>query len=241
MSHVIPSIIDVGYTSLGCFNDNAAAPALRSNEGRFPSLDGTAAARADPINKCYQIAYQLNHPVFGIQNGACMSMADLVPGGDYARYGTASSCPSDGRGGNLINHIYQVTGVASYDPDYSTLPYTSLGCWKDASAFRTLRNLESGDPVLDSTPFARLNAVNKCYQAASFRGLTVFGLSDGGSCWGAVDNVPGGDYTRYGNATYCPRDGRGGTLFNHVYQIKNAPQASTIFNFTALPYTSLGW
>lgn len=231
----------IGYTSLGCWNDNSSSPALRNNENKsFPSLDGTASTRTDSINKCYQTAFQLGHNVFAVQNGACYSMADFIPGGDYARYGTASSCPSDGRGGTLINNVYQITGAANYDPNFTTLPYTSLGCWKDSLTARIMRLLE-GDAALDSSYWARTDAITKCYGVAAFRGLNVFGIADGGQCWGALDNVPSGDYSKQGTNSFCPRDGKGLSLVNHVYQIKNSLQAATVLNYTTLPYTSLGW
>lgn len=94
------------YWNYGCFTDNITSPALLSNEGvGYSQLDGVASTRVDAITKCFQVAQQLNHTVFGLRNGSCFSRND-VPGGLYTRYGASLSCPTHGRGTDQSLNVY---------------------------------------------------------------------------------------------------------------------------------------
>ncbi|XP_078700177.1 uncharacterized protein LOC144926966 [Branchiostoma floridae x Branchiostoma belcheri] len=95
--------------------------------------------------------------------------------------------------------------------------YISLGCWSDTPD-RAIPTLEGTDPLLDGSDYhSRTNALEKCFQVALSRGLTVFAVQDGGWCAGSADAHR--TYNKYGRSTACAADGEGGTLANEVYQI----------------------
>jgi len=90
--------------------------------------------------------------------------------------------------------------------------FTSLGCWKDTGN----RAIPDMDSALGGNYKLRKDAINKCYRLAVSKGLTVFGVQDGGWC-AAGKSVA--DAQKYGEATNCMH-GKGGGWANDVYQVK---------------------
>ncbi|XP_035657768.1 uncharacterized protein LOC118403261 [Branchiostoma floridae] len=95
--------------------------------------------------------------------------------------------------------------------------YQSLGCWKDNLTDRAIPTLEGTDPRLGDSYGARSNPVEKCYQVAHSRGLTVFAVQDGGQCFGSANGH--NTFFKYGRSSACGVDGEGGTSTNEVYLI----------------------
>ncbi|XP_035695381.1 uncharacterized protein LOC118429108 [Branchiostoma floridae] len=96
--------------------------------------------------------------------------------------------------------------------------YMSLGCWKDKSS-RAIGLLEGKDSRLNADYKRRNNALGKCYQVAKDRGFMVFGVQNGGQCFGSP--IAGGTYRKYGPSSGC-RGGKGGRWANDVYRITDA-------------------
>ncbi|CAH1239935.1 VCAN [Branchiostoma lanceolatum] len=72
-------------------------------------------------------------------------------------------------------------------------------------------------PRLDGKYLFRQNPIEKCYQVALSRGLTVFAVQNGGWCGGSADGL--NTYNKYGPSTACKADGEGGEMANEVYKI----------------------
>ncbi|XP_035694513.1 uncharacterized protein LOC118428529, partial [Branchiostoma floridae] len=104
------------------------------------------------------------------------------------------------------------TGTSGNSPGYM-----SLGCWKDKSS-RAIGQLE--DSRLSGDYKSRPNALGKCYEVAKDRGFMVFGVQNGGQCFGTP--IAGGTYRKYGPSTGCAGDGEGGGWANNVYRITDA-------------------
>ncbi|XP_035695838.1 uncharacterized protein LOC118429462 [Branchiostoma floridae] len=101
------------YISLGCWKDgaNRAIPTL---EGSDPRLDGSYRARANAIEKCYQVARSRGFPMFAVQHGGwCAGSADGL--NTYNKYGPSTTCAADGEGGFWGNEVYKITAPTEYD------------------------------------------------------------------------------------------------------------------------------
>ena len=94
--------------------------------------------------------------------------------------------------------------------------YTSLGCWKDNSN-RAIPILEGSSPFLNGNYVRRVDAIQKCYQAAKSLGADVFAVQHGG--WCGSSGTAKSTYKKYGVSTDCGSDGEGGPWANQVYQI----------------------
>ena len=94
--------------------------------------------------------------------------------------------------------------------------YTSLGCWKDNSN-RAIPILEGSSPFLNGNYVRRVDAIQKCYQAAKSLGYDVFALQNGGHC--ASSATAKSTYRKYGMSLACMRNGKGGIWANQVYEI----------------------
>ena len=106
---------------------------------------------------------------------------------------------------------------------FESTGFESLGCWKDAWA-RALPTLE-GDHYLLMEPNykSRTHALFKCARAAHEKKLKVFGLENGGQCFGSTSLDA--RFKKYGPAKECR--GKTGWLKLHlmgglwcVYQFK---------------------
>ncbi|XP_006821926.1 uncharacterized protein LOC102805987 [Saccoglossus kowalevskii] len=78
------------YELVGCYRDTSdrAIPTL---EGTDIRLDGNYGTRANPIQKCAEVAKDLGYSMFAVQNGGwCASSADAA--NTYNKYGTSSAC-----------------------------------------------------------------------------------------------------------------------------------------------------
>ncbi|XP_078658812.1 uncharacterized protein LOC144904091 [Branchiostoma floridae x Branchiostoma belcheri] len=98
----------------------------------------------------------------------------------------------------------------------TVLQYTSLGCWRDSGS-RAMAYLEGTNSLLDGGYQSRHHAIQKCYLAALSRDFTVFGVQNGGQCFGSANGI--NTYNRYGPTTTCAADGEGGPWGNEVYKI----------------------
>ena len=99
--------------------------------------------------------------------------------------------------------------------------YMSLGCWKD-SIPRAMEELEHRMKYLGWHKFqhyykSRENAIQKCFTAALYLKMDLFGVQDGGQCFGT--NSSSESYKINGKSTDCLADGKGGPMANHVYKI----------------------
>ena len=94
--------------------------------------------------------------------------------------------------------------------------YTSLGCWKD-NPDRAIPILDGSSSFLDGHYVRRVEAIQKCYQAAKSLGYDVFALQNGGHC--ASSATAKSTYRKYGMSLACMRNGKGGIWANQVYEI----------------------
>ena len=76
----------------------------------------------------------------------------------------------------------------------------SLGCWKDNKK-RALTSLENTHYLLDGPYQIRSDPIKKCAQVAIDHDFTIFGIQNGGQCFGGE----GGDkrYDMYGPSNLC--------------------------------------
>ena len=112
----------------------------------------------------------------------------------------------------------------------SLVPYSYLGCWKDAKDVghpRALKSAEGGSNFLDGHYLYRENPITKCFKTAKSWGHKIFALQDGGECFTDepglsldVDNPWVGNHEYYGNSPNWSQDGEGGPMANAVYEIK---------------------
>lgn len=65
--------------------------------------------------------------------------------------------------------------------------------------------------------WTRVQAIEKCYQAAKKRGYKVFAVQNGG--WCASSATASMTFDKYGKSTSCKTDGKGGPWANEVYYI----------------------
>ena len=93
------------YTHLGCWKDTARR-AVPQIDGSDPRIRGNYRARADAINKCYQVARQRKMVIFAVQHqGWCAAAGNL---NGYRRYGKSNKC-RNGKGGPWANDVYRIT------------------------------------------------------------------------------------------------------------------------------------
>ncbi|XP_078580859.1 uncharacterized protein LOC144864360 isoform X45 [Branchiostoma floridae x Branchiostoma japonicum] len=229
------------YFSIGCWKDtgNRAIPTL---EGKDARLDGSYTARADAIEKCYQVAKSLGYRAFAVQNGGwCAGSANALS--TYKKYGPYSTCQHDGEGGAWGNEVYLISDMfmpkkgGGEVAKLQSPEYFSLGCWKDSSN-RAITMLEKTDERLDGSYTARADAIEKCYQVAKSRGFSVFAVQNGGECFGSATAL--GTYKRYGPSSSCKADGEGGAWANEVYLIKTGAPMALPKGYVPKPYISLG-
>ncbi|XP_078574301.1 uncharacterized protein LOC144860780 [Branchiostoma floridae x Branchiostoma japonicum] len=94
--------------SLGCWKDTDNR-AIATLEGTDPRLDGSYRARANAIEKCYQVAKSRGYSVFAVQHGGwCAGSATALS--TYRKYGPSAACQADGEGGGWANQVYLITG-----------------------------------------------------------------------------------------------------------------------------------
>jgi len=104
------------------------------------------------------------------------------------------------------------------DLSRSTPTYETVGCYKD-TADRAIPTLEGTDAILDGHYQARIQAIEKCYEAANKRGFEVFAVQDGGWCASSATAVT--TFDKYGVSSACGVDGEGGPWANQVYFIRD--------------------
>ncbi|XP_077997948.1 uncharacterized protein LOC144451062 [Glandiceps talaboti] len=94
------------YKSIGCYKDTSNR-AIATLEGTDPRLNGAYSSRANPIEKCAQVANDLGYDYFAVQNGGwCASSADAE--NTFDKYGHYNSCKTDGEGGGWGNEVYKL-------------------------------------------------------------------------------------------------------------------------------------
>ncbi|XP_022800544.1 uncharacterized protein LOC111338336 isoform X2 [Stylophora pistillata] len=93
--------------------------------------------------------------------------------------------------------------------------FKSIGCWADSTKIRAMDSLEGRSSRLKQPYKTRVNALMKCAEVADEQDLKIFGLQNGGQCFGGknAENT----YRKYGQSTECAGDGEGGPWSNEVY------------------------
>merc|ERR1711962_1840309 len=93
------------YTHLGCWKDtgNRAVPQIDGSDAR---IRGNYRARADAINKCFQVAREKHMVLFAVQHqGWCAAAKNFL---GYKKYGKSNAC-KNGKGGPWANDVYRIT------------------------------------------------------------------------------------------------------------------------------------
>ena len=95
----------LAYTHLGCWKDtgNRAVPQMDGSDAR---IRGNYRARADAINKCYQVARERHMVIFAVQHQGWCAAAKTFVG--YQKYGKSTAC-KNGKGGPWANDVYRIT------------------------------------------------------------------------------------------------------------------------------------
>merc|ERR1711962_381216 len=146
------------YTHLGCWKDtgNRAVPQIDGSDAR---IRGNYRARADAINKCYQVAREKHMVLFAVQHqGWCAAAKNFL---GYKKYGKSNAC-KNGKGGPWANDVYRITNPIK---PAAPKPYSHLGCWKDTGN-RAVPQIDGSDARIRGNYRARTDAINKCYQVA---------------------------------------------------------------------------
>lgn len=97
------------------------------------------------------------------------------------------------------------------------LAYKLLGCFKDEVA-RAMTNLEGKSDALNVYYKSRDNPIEKCYTAAIENKMPVFGIQNGGQCFGSADKNTA---KKYGVSSGCS-SGKGGAMANSVYELSKS-------------------
>ena len=85
---------------------------------------------------------------------------------------------------------------------FSTEVFKSVGCWRDEGLDRVLTSLEGSHKLLKARNYKnRNNALVKCAKAAMDKGLNIFGLENGGQCYGGIGSTS--KYNKHGTSNYC--------------------------------------
>ena len=97
------------YESIGCFKDDKTSPAIETLEGKDDILDGNYTTRNDSIDKCFRAAEKQGFHIFAVQDGGrCQASASAIK--TFHKYNQSKRCPSGGKGGQQINHVYYIKG-----------------------------------------------------------------------------------------------------------------------------------
>jgi len=92
--------------------------------------------------------------------------------------------------------------------------YKPVGCWKDKIP-RAMTDLEGSSDALKVHYKRRENPVENCYTAAIEHKMSVFGIQDGGQCFGSQSMQAA---KQYGSSSACSSD-KGGPMANNVYEL----------------------
>ena len=113
------------YESIGCFKDNTTSPAIETLEGKDDILDGNYSTRNDSIDKCFRAAERQGFHIFAVQDGGrCQASASAIK--TFHKYNQPSQkCPSDGKGGKQINHVYYIKGKSVINILYQVIHATT--------------------------------------------------------------------------------------------------------------------
>jgi len=79
------------------------------------------------------------------------------------------------RGITSLDKNISISAMQKFSAGQGNNGYKNLGCWRDTRN-RSIPTLEGKDPFLDSSYWLRMNAAEKCAQAARKRGYSVFAL-----------------------------------------------------------------
>ena len=113
------------YESIGCFKDNTTSPAIETLEGKDDILDGNYSTRNDSIDKCFRAAERQRFHIFAVQDGGrCQASASAIK--TFHKYNQSSQkCPSGGKGGKQINHVYYIKGKSVINILYQVIHATT--------------------------------------------------------------------------------------------------------------------
>ena len=124
------------YESIGCFKDNTTSPAIETLEGKDDILDGNYSTRNDSIDKCFRAAERQRFHIFAVQDGGrCQASASAIK--TFHKYNQSSQkCPSGGKGGKQINHVYYIKGksvIFYFIPSYPCYNSSASQGWNYGS------------------------------------------------------------------------------------------------------------
>ena len=95
-----------------------------------------------------------------------------------------------------------------------SLVYKGLGCWTDKIP-RAMTDLEGSSDALKVHYKRRENPIEKCYTAAIEHKMPIFGIQDGGQCFGSDSKQAA---KQYGASSACSSE-KGGPMANNVYEL----------------------
>ena len=198
-----PWYISNGYTiqDLTFYNGPSIVPPSSESEYNYLGCyNDSPNGRAIPTQmqnisnpqECQELAISKNAALYGVQDGGqCFIGNDI---NQAIKYGQTSNCPT--MGGAWTNQLY------------STIPipkptYNYVGCYNDTEN-RAIANQMNN-----------VNSVYDCEQLAKEQGYTVYGLQDGGQCFGSTDINAAREYGLQTDQSQCPP--LGGFWTNQVY------------------------
>ncbi|XP_066026855.1 uncharacterized protein [Pocillopora verrucosa] len=159
------------YESIGCFKDNTTSPAIETLEGKDDILDGNYSTRNDSIDKCFRAAERQRFHIFAVQDGGrCQAGASAIK--TFHKYNQPSQkCPSGGKGGKQINHVYYIKG------------HKSVGCYESPGMSRLTHDMTRSDPILNGIyPAQPGSFISKCAVAVIRAGYWLFAVENNDSC-----------------------------------------------------------
>ncbi|NCA22378.1 MAG: hypothetical protein EBS86_14735, partial [Crocinitomicaceae bacterium] len=155
-------------------------------------------------DECQDYAISNNVDLYGVQYyGQCFIGNDISKA---IRYGATSNCPD--MGGSWTNQIYSSVPIPK--PTYNY-----LGCYND-----------TGNRAI-SELMGNVGSVYDCEQLAKKKGYSIYGLQNGGECWGSNNIDKARQFALQNDKSQCTTLGGGWT--NQVYaNIDNVPPLTNI-------------
>ena len=211
-----PWYISSGYTiqDLTFYNGPSIAPPSSELEYNYLGCyNDSQSGRAIPTQlqnvsnpqECQELAISKNSALYGVQDGGqCFIGNDI---NQAIQYGQAANCPT--MGGSWTNQLYSTVPIPK--PTYNY-----VGCYNDSPSGRAIAN-----------EMNNVTSVYNCEQLAKENGYTVYGLQDGGQCFGSSDINAAREYGLQTNQSECTP--LGGSWTNQVYtNIDNVPPLTNI-------------
>lgn len=197
-----PWYISNGYTiqDLTFYNGPSLAPPTSELEYNYLGCYNDTGTRAIPTQmqnvsnpqECQELAISNNAALYGVQDGGqCFIGNDI---NQAIQYGQAANCPT--MGGAWTNQLYSTVPIPK--PTYNY-----VGCYNDTGNRAIANQMNNVTSVYD------------CEQLAKQQGYTVYGLQDGGQCFGSSDIDAAREYGLQTDQSQCGT--LGGAWTNQVY------------------------